>query len=81
MKHNHLAAAFAASMLQARLLFVQNATQLFDRFQNLFQSKEPLVHVFYEEMVAIVRLVISRFLRQEAFVDATGFQLKDTNVE
>ncbi|KAH6921304.1 hypothetical protein HPB50_027713 [Hyalomma asiaticum] len=44
-------------------------------------SKKPLIHVFYEEMVAIVKLVMGRFLRQEAFKDATGFQLKDTNVE
>ncbi|KAH6922186.1 hypothetical protein HPB50_010792 [Hyalomma asiaticum] len=64
-----------------RDFFLKNAAQLFDRFQTLFQSKKPLIHVFYEEMVAIVKLVMGRFLRQEAFKDATGFQLKDTNVE
>ncbi|KAH6931313.1 hypothetical protein HPB50_023512 [Hyalomma asiaticum] len=80
-RHNRLAAAFADHTLRARLLFLKNAAQLFDRFQTLFQSKKPLIHVFYEEMVAIVKLVMGRFLRQEAFKDATGFQLKDTNVE
>ncbi|KAH6948290.1 hypothetical protein HPB50_023344 [Hyalomma asiaticum] len=80
-RHNRLAAAFADHTLRARLLFLKNAAQLFDRFQTLFQSKKPLIRVFYEEMVAIVKLVMGRFLRQEAFKDATGFQLKDTNVE
>ncbi|KAH6944015.1 hypothetical protein HPB50_001182 [Hyalomma asiaticum] len=65
--------AYAASVLR-------NTSGLV-RFQTLFQSKKPLIHVFYEEMVAIVKLVMGRFLRQEAFKDATGFQLKDTNVE
>ncbi|KAH6925669.1 hypothetical protein HPB50_008486 [Hyalomma asiaticum] len=75
-RHNRLAAAFADHTLRARLLFLKNAAQLFDRFQTLFQSKKPLIHVFYEEMVAIVKLVMGRFLRQEAFKDATGFQLR-----
>ncbi|KAG0437975.1 hypothetical protein HPB47_017205 [Ixodes persulcatus] len=54
---------------------------IFEKFQTLFQSKEPLLHIFYDEMVALVKQVLGRFLRQESFVDLTGLQLTDLDVE
>ncbi|KAG0438055.1 hypothetical protein HPB47_017163, partial [Ixodes persulcatus] len=53
-RHSRLASAFTDSTLRAKLLFVQNAAQIFEKFQTLFQSKEPLLHIFYDEMVALV---------------------------
>uniref|UniRef100_A0A0K8RJW7 Uncharacterized protein n=1 Tax=Ixodes ricinus TaxID=34613 RepID=A0A0K8RJW7_IXORI len=38
-RHSRLASAFTDSTLRAKLLFVQNAAQIFDKFQTLFQSK------------------------------------------
>lgn len=32
-----------------------------DRFQKLFQSKQPFIYVFYEETVVIAKLVMGRF--------------------
>ncbi|XP_050044186.2 uncharacterized protein [Dermacentor andersoni] len=80
-RHNRLASAFSDNTLRARLLFVQNAAQLFDKFQTFFQSKEPLLHLFYDEIVAVVKQLMGRFLRQESFVDVTGFHLKNVQVE
>ncbi|CAN8028260.1 unnamed protein product [Ixodes persulcatus] len=80
-RHSRLASAFTDSTLRAKLLFVQNAAQIFEKFQTLFQSKEPLLHIFYDEMVALVKQVLERFLRQESFVDLTGLQLTDLDVE
>lgn len=54
MRHS-LASVFADNTPQAELLLVQNATQVFEKFQMLFQSKEPLLQVFYDEMVTLVK--------------------------
>lgn len=45
-RHSRLASAFADKTLQAKLLFLQNSVQIFDRFETLFQSTHPLLHVF-----------------------------------
>ncbi|KAG0432067.1 hypothetical protein HPB47_021192 [Ixodes persulcatus] len=34
---------------------------IFEKFQTLFQSKEPLLHIFYDEMVALVKQTPPRF--------------------
>ncbi|KAL3186352.1 hypothetical protein MRX96_028070 [Rhipicephalus microplus] len=80
MRHGRLSSAFSGKALQAKLLFLRNAAQIFDRFQTLFQSKDPLVHVVYDEMVALVKQVLGRFVRQESFATASGAQLKERDV-
>ncbi|XP_077488859.1 uncharacterized protein LOC144099438 [Amblyomma americanum] len=81
MRHGRLSSAFCDKTLRAKLFFLQNAAQIFDRFQTLFQSKDPLLHVFYDEMLVLVKQVLGRFLRQESFAGATGSQLKELDVE
>ncbi|KAL3195697.1 hypothetical protein MRX96_001819 [Rhipicephalus microplus] len=80
MRHGRLSSAFSDKALQAKLLFLRNAAQIFDRFKTLFQSKDPLVHVVYDEMVALVKQVLGRFVRQESFAMASGVQLKELDV-
>ncbi|KAL3189936.1 hypothetical protein MRX96_020274 [Rhipicephalus microplus] len=80
MRHGRLSSAFSDKALLAKLLFLRNAAQIFDRFQTLFQSKDPLVHVVYDEMVALVKQVLGRFVRQESFATASGAQLKERDV-
>ncbi|XP_040063055.1 uncharacterized protein LOC120837616 [Ixodes scapularis] len=79
-RHERLAAAFSDKALRAKLLFVKNAAELFQKFETLFQSQEPLLHILYEEMVLLVKQVLGRFIRQESFSTLTGTQLKTLDV-
>ncbi|KAH7934105.1 hypothetical protein HPB49_021586 [Dermacentor silvarum] len=48
LRHNRLASEFADTTLPATLLFVKNAAQIFEKFQTLFESKDPLLHIIYD---------------------------------
>ncbi|XP_064482610.1 uncharacterized protein LOC135395308 [Ornithodoros turicata] len=80
-RRTQLAGAFSNKALKAKLMFVKNAAQLFQRFETLFQSREPLIHVLYEEMVIMIRQVLGRFMLQSAFLHLSGFELVELNVD
>lgn len=64
----------------AKALFVKNAGELFTGFLTVFQKREPLVHVLYDELVMLVKKVLGRFLRLEVFQDVSGAKLVSLDV-
>lgn len=65
----------------AKALFVKNAAELFTGFLKLFQKTEPLVHVLYNELVLILKKILARLLRLEAFQGLSGVKLAGLVVE
>lgn len=63
------------------MLFLRNAAELFAGFQHLFQRQEPLLHVLHDEILALVRRVLSRVLRSEVYCTKTAEELTKLNLD
>nr|XP_037268146.1 uncharacterized protein LOC119159479 [Rhipicephalus microplus] len=70
-----LAEAFSDKAFYAKLLFVNNAFDLFKDFLTLFQGTETLVHCLFGEMVALVHKLCGRFMKAESYNPKTGKDL------
>ncbi|KAL3223615.1 hypothetical protein MRX96_027290 [Rhipicephalus microplus] len=70
-----LAEAFSDKAFYAKLLFVNNAFDLFKDFLTLFQGTETLVHRLFGEMVALVHKLCGRFMKVESYNPKTGKDL------
>lgn len=70
-----LAEAFSDKAFYAKLLFVNNAFDLFKDFLTLFQGTETLVHRLFGEMVALVHKLCGRFMKVESYKTKTGKDL------
>ncbi|XP_037528509.2 uncharacterized protein LOC119405746 [Rhipicephalus sanguineus] len=79
--HNKLAVAFSQKPLYAKVLFLKNCAELFTGFQKLFQKKEPLLTILHAELLSLVRRVLSRVLRNEAYQGKTVDDLKSLNLQ
>lgn len=65
----------------AKALFVKNAAEMFSKFLTLFQKSEPLIHILHSECVTLVKKVLGRFLRLNAFQNMSGHQLATLDIE
>ncbi|KAH9364320.1 hypothetical protein HPB48_000895 [Haemaphysalis longicornis] len=54
------------------MLFVKKAVKLFENFETLFQTQEPLLHILHEEMVLLTKQILGRFMRKESFSEWSG---------
>lgn len=67
--------------LLPKAIFLRNVADVFVEFLTLFQRREPLLHILYEEMVKLVKRILGRFLLIGAYRDFTGVELQSLNVE
>lgn len=67
--------------LLPKAIFLRNVADVFVEFLTLFQRREPLLHILYEEMVKLVKRILGRFLLIGAYRDFTGVELQFLNVE
>uniref|UniRef100_L7M0A4 HAT C-terminal dimerisation domain-containing protein n=1 Tax=Rhipicephalus pulchellus TaxID=72859 RepID=L7M0A4_RHIPC len=77
---DRLAAALSDKKIKAKMLFLRSTAELFIGFQAIFQRQEPLIHVVYSESVSLVRKLLSRFMRHDAYSSLNGAQLKQLDV-
>lgn len=73
--HQRLRKAFSDRTFYAKLLFMKNAADIFTDFFTLFQKSEPLVHLLYSEMVALVFKLCGRFMTKESYSSKKGTEL------
>lgn len=76
-----LASTFSSKSLYAKVLFLRNAAELFAGFQRLFQKREPVLHILREELLALVRWVLSRVLRSDAFREKSAQDLMKLDLD
>ena len=55
--------------LKLYFLFLKEVLPLFNRFNLLFQSEKPLLHVLHQELIILYKKFILKFVREEV-VDA-----------
>ncbi|XP_015907180.1 uncharacterized protein [Parasteatoda tepidariorum] len=79
-RHQRILCALRDKSTYAKALFLQNVCPLFSKYLAIFQSQEPLIPILYDEMVAMLKALMGRFLVSEAFADKTGIQLKELDV-
>ncbi|KAH6924087.1 hypothetical protein HPB50_011258 [Hyalomma asiaticum] len=77
---NRLVAALSDRKIKAKMLFLRSTAELFIGFQAIFQRQEPLIHIVYSESVNLVRKLLSRFMRHNAYSSLNGAQLKQLDV-
>lgn len=75
-----IAEAFTSKSLLAKLLFLRNISGLFQGILNLIQRDEPLVHVLYE-LVQFLKKIMGRFLTTKSFSAIDGANLLSIDVE
>lgn len=71
--------------LQPRLAFFQTLAVDIEPFLKLFQSDEPLVPFLYTDLIIILKMVMSRFIKQELLnqytdISKTDILIIDNNV-
>ncbi|KAH9377158.1 hypothetical protein HPB48_017928 [Haemaphysalis longicornis] len=65
----------------AKALFVKNAADIFAKSLTLFQTSEPRIHILHSECVTLLKKVLRRFPRLDAFQNLSGHQLVKLNIE
>ncbi|KAK3923387.1 Reticulocyte-binding protein 2-like protein a [Frankliniella fusca] len=53
------------STFQAKVSFVIQSANLFERFSKIFQKSEPMVHLLYDELCSLYVLLLGRFLKSQ----------------
>lgn len=60
--------------VQLQLHFLVNIKPVFDKILGVFQKQEPLVHILHNECLQLVKTLMNRFLKRDAF---EGKRLRD----
>jgi len=55
-----------------QLDFLSNVTSLFTDFLTCFQTSAPMIHVLHEEMFAMVKTIMNRFVKSEVMQSVSG---------
>ncbi|XP_065091912.1 uncharacterized protein LOC135712784 [Ochlerotatus camptorhynchus] len=55
------------STMKAELLFVTESARIFTKFTGMFQREEPLIHVMYKELETLVRTLVGRVCKPDAY--------------
>ncbi|KAL3188465.1 hypothetical protein MRX96_003435 [Rhipicephalus microplus] len=75
-----LASALSDKTILAKMLFLRNTAELLSEFQTVFQKEEPLVHIVHSKCIGLVRKLLSRFMKHEAYCNLFGNELKQLDV-
>ena len=67
-------------VLKLYFLFLDAILPLFNRFNQLFQSERPLLHVLYYELIILYKKFLLKFIRQDV-VEAHVHNILELNVE
>ena len=60
---------------KAQLEFICNVSPIFEDFLTIFQKNCPQVHIFYDKMSEVLRKLMGRFLKKEAYDKKFGSDL------
>ena len=63
------------NIMLARLHFIVSIANLFKPFLTKFQSESVLIHLLFEELAQVLRLLLQRFVKVDALKDKNGAQL------
>ena len=63
------------NIMLARLHFIVSIANLFKPFLTKFQSVSVLIHLLFEELAQVLRLLLQRFVKVDALKDKNGAQL------
>ena len=66
--------------LKLYFLFLNEVLPLFNRFNQLFQSERPLLHVLHSEFIVLYKKFLLKFI-QEKVVEAHGHKILELDVE
>ena len=55
------------STIRAELQFVISSARIFTRFTGFFQRKEPLIHLLYSELKALIEILILRICTKKSY--------------
>ena len=61
--------------MPARLHFIVSIANLLKPFLTKFQSESVSIHLLFEELAQVLRLLLQRFVRVDALKDKNGAQL------
>ena len=61
---------------KAQLEFICNVSPIFEDFLTIFQKNCPQVHIFYDKMSEVLRKLMGRFLKKEAYEKKFGSDLE-----
>jgi hypothetical protein len=67
-------------MILVELHFLQSLESIFSPFLTLFQREEPLIHILHDQLSELVRRLLSRFIKSDAFGDKTGKELLSVEI-
>jgi len=65
----------------ARLHFVMSVANLFTPFLTEFQSESPLIHLLFEELAQVLKLLLQRFVKLDALKDKSAAQLLSVELD
>ena len=61
--------------------FLKSVCAVFTPFLTIFQRREPLIHLLYDEWTSLLLRIMGRFIKAETIAQKTGKQLTEVNVE
>lgn len=66
--------------LKLYFLFLNEVLPLFNRFNQLFQSERPLLHILHSELIILYKKFLMKFIKQEA-VEVHTHNILELNIE
>lgn len=66
--------------IKAELMFAKDSANMFSRFTLLFQKEEPIVHMLYEEIESLVKVLLGRICKIPPTGDVSVVNLADGNL-
>ena len=64
----------------AKLHFILSVSELFERYLKKLQSKSTVIHVLHETLTEMVKLLMMRFVKEEAVSGKRGEELVDIDL-
>lgn len=61
--------------------FLLTIKPVFDEFMTKFQKEEPMIHLLHASCEKLLKVTMSRLLKEKAYLNKKGSKLKEVNVE
>jgi hypothetical protein len=71
----------SGDVMLARLNFIHSIADLFQPFLTKLQSEVTLIHILYDELAQLLRLLLQRFVKAETMKDKSDAQLLKINLD
>mgnify|MGYP006342324205 FL=1 len=79
-RYGRIVKVIKAETSKAKILFLIHSAADFQGFLTLFQTEGPLIHLLYDKLHELYKVILGKYLKEEAFVSRFGRGILDESV-